>query len=69
MKNGVLPIPRPLGPTRSSPKLTIGRANVPVAFPSLPLAVAALVVVVAVDQIIVGGGRCTRRSGCWSRWA
>ena len=54
MKNGVLPIPRPLGPTRSSPKLTITRANLLVAFPYLPLAIAALVVVVAVDQIIVG---------------
>ena len=55
-----LPFPRPLGPTRISPKLTIRRATVPVPFPSLPLAVAALVVVVVVDQIIGGGGRCTR---------
>ena len=53
---------RPLGPTRSKPKLTITRANVPVAFPSLPLAIAALVAVVAADQSMFVGSRWARRS-------
>ena len=51
----------PPPPQWISPKLTIIRANVLVAFPSLAPSIAALVVVLVVFQIMAVGSRCTRQ--------
>ena len=56
------PSPRsPPRPTWTNHNLTITRANVPVAFPSLPLAIAALVLVNADDQLNAVGRWARRR--------